>query len=393
MGVANLDRIARDISERFRSICYTREGYYALHEPTFSNNEKQLVLNCIQSTFVSTVGEFVGQFEEKISEYVGAKFCIAVVNGTNALQVALRCSGVEANDEVITPSLTFIATANAIAYLGALPNFVDVDQHTLGIDPEKLEKYLEKIGEMRNDRLYNKHTKKRISAIVPVHIFGHPVRYKEIRDVALKFNLKIVEDAAEALGSKYDKHFCGTLGEIGVFSFNGNKIITSGGGGMIVTNDENLAHRCRHLINTAKKKNKFEFIHDEIGYNYRMPNLNAALGLGQVQSLAARVKIKRKLARKYLKVFSDAEYGSMITEPKNCESNYWLNTLYLNEPCDVHEVCERLNNFEIMARPIWQPLHLSTPYSKCPKDDLSITDSLYPRLISLPSSPQIIENV
>ncbi|MDA7455157.1 LegC family aminotransferase [Planktomarina temperata] len=389
----DLSGIASDISERFRKIGAKSGVYYSLHEPTFSDIEKDLVVNCIETTFVSTFGEFVGQFEDKISKFVGAKFGIAVVNGTNALQVALRCSGIKANDEVIIPSLTFIATANAIAYLGAVPNFVDVDDYTLGIDPEKLETYLRKIGEVRDNQLYNKNTKNRISAIVPVHIFGHPVRYNEIRDVALKFNLKIVEDAAEALGSKYHNRFCGTLGDIGVFSFNGNKIITSGGGGMIVTNDESLADRCRHLVNTAKKKNKYEFIHDEIGYNYRLPNLNAALGLGQAQSLPAKLKLKRKLAGEYSQAFSDAEYGSMVKQPEYCESNYWLNTLFLKEARPVHEICDKLNDFGIMARPIWQPLHFSKPYSKCPKDDLSKTIHLYSRLISLPSSPQIIENV
>ena len=342
---------------------------------------------------MSSVGEFVGQFEDKLSKFVGAKFCIALVNGTNALQVALRCSGVKADDEVIMPSFTFIATANAVAYLGAKPNFVDVDEHTLGIDPVKLDKYLKKIGKIHNNELYNKKTKRRISAILPVHIFGHPVRFKEIQDIAIKFNLKVVEDAAEALGSKYYNDYCGTLGNIGVFSFNGNKIITSGGGGMIVTDDQNLAYRCRHLANTAKTQNKFEFIHDEIGYNYRMPNLNAALGLGQMQSLETKVKIKRKLANKYLQVFSDADYGRMIKEPGGCESNYWLNTLFLNKAFSVHQICENLNEFGIVGRPIWQPLHLSTPYSKCPSDDLTQTIYLNSRLISLPSSPQIIANV
>ena len=366
----------------------TGSGPVALHEPSFDGNELRYLQECLKSNYVSSVGKFVDQFESLISDYTGAKYVVSVVNGTTALQIALKLVGVKREDEVLVPALTFVATANAVSYLGAIPHFVDSDSETLGINVEKLRNYLYQTTEVESGYCINKSTKRAITALVPMHTFGHPSDLEGLLSVAKEFNLLLVEDAAESLGSFYQGRHTGTYGIIGTLSFNGNKIITTGGGGAILTNDETLAKRAKHLTTTAKIPHKWEFDHDEIGYNFRMPNLNAALGCAQIETLSEKIKKKRELYKKYTAAFNSVPEAFIFEEPKNSYSNYWLQTLILQREDLVLRdlILEESNTGGIMTRPTWKLLSGLTPYHGFPAMNLDGSKSLYSRVINLPSS-------
>ena len=364
-------------------------GPVALHEPSFDGNEWIYLKECLDSNYVSSVGKFVDQFELSLANYTGAKYAISVVNGTAALQIALKLAGVNSGEEVLLPALTFVATANAISYLGAIPHFVDSEESTLGIDVVKLREYLSANTEKQSGLCVNKSTKRVIRALVPMHTFGHPSDLEQLLSIARDFNLVLVEDAAESLGSFYKGQHTGTFGLLGTLSFNGNKTITTGGGGAILTNDEALAMRAKHLTTTAKISHRWEFDHDEIGYNYRMPNINAALGCAQMDKLPEKISSKRELFKRYKEEFNLISGASIFEEPKNCQSNYWLQTLLLeDDSVDLRDsILEASNKEGIMTRPAWKLMSNIAPYRNSPAMSLESANSLYRRVINLPSSP------
>jgi len=363
----------------------------ALHEPNFGPRERTLVTETIDTGWVSSGGKFVDQFEQTVARYVGAKHGIAIVNGTAALHLALILAGVRAEDEVLVPAITFVATANAVRHANAHPHFVDASWTTLGIDAQALDRHLQDIGAMQGGVLMNTRTNRPIRAVVPMHAFGHPVDFDALRKVAAKYNLVIVEDAAEALGSKYGDKPCGSLGVCAALSFNGNKIITTGGGGMIVTNDDALAARARHISTTAKLPHAWEFLHDEVGYNYRLPNLNAALGCAQMERIDEFVTAKRNLAARYLDEFTKSEDGAILAEPSGTRSNYWLNTLVLDSGdfAARDAVLKALHAARILARPVWTPMHLLPMYKDSPRAPLPVAEDIHRRCINLPSSASL----
>ncbi|GIU70260.1 MAG: aminotransferase DegT [Candidatus Woesearchaeota archaeon] len=356
----------------------------ALHEPLFIGNEKKYVLDCIDSTFVSSVGQYVNLIEKKLSEYTNSEYCIMTVNGTSALHVALSLAGVMPDTEVITQPLTFVATCNAISYCGAKPVFVDVDEDTLGMSPKSLKKFLKENCKIYDKKVVNKITGKEISAIVPMHTFGHTCRIDEIVQIAMEFNIPVVEDAAEAMGSFYKNKHAGIFGLMGVLSFNGNKIITSGGGGAIITDNQELAQKAKHISTTAKLPHKWEYYHDEIGYNYRMPNINAALLLGQLENLEKFVKIKRELAKTY-KNFFDAIGINFITEPINAKSNYWLNAIMLDSRKERDEFLEFTNSNGVNTRPVWVLMNKLPMYKGCYTFESKTAEYLEDRVVNIPS--------
>lgn len=360
-----------------------------LHEPRFGDRERELVLDCIETNWVSSAGKYVSRFEEMVAAATGSRYAIAIVNGTAALHAALMLEDVEPNDEVLLPSITFVATANAVRHAGAVPHFVDSTWDTLGLDPRALEAHLDAIAVRRNGAWVNKHTGRRLRAVVPVHIFGHPVDMAALRAVAARYDLAIVEDATESLGSTLNGKGCGTFGHSAVLSFNGNKIVTTGGGGMIVTDDEAHARHARHFTSTAKKPHAWAFEHDEVAYNYRLPNINAALGCAQMERLAGMVAAKRVLAERYLKAFRDFPGARIYREPKGSESNYWLNTLVLDREyaSERDRLLEALHGHGIRARPLWTPMHLLPMYRDCPRASLPVAEDMSTRCINLPSSP------
>lgn len=366
----------------------TDDTFTPLHIPIFEGNEIEYVTDCIKSNFVSSVGEYVNKFEEAICRYTGAKYAILTVNGTSALHISLMLAGVKENDEVLMPSLTFIATSNAVSYIKAIPHFVDVEEKSLGIDADKLDEYLSSIAIMENEVCINKKTKRKIKAIVPMHTFGHPVDMDKLKKVAEKYNLEIVEDAAESLGSFYKGIHTGNFGKLSAISFNGNKIITTGGGGCILANDEELAKKAKHLTTTAKIPHPWEYEHDMIGYNYRMPALNAALGLAQIEKLPEFIEKKRILANKYKELFADCKEFKFFTEPEYAKSNYWLNAIILNKGYENlrDDILKETNESGIMTRPIWKLMHHLTMFKECPKMDLTVSESLEKRVINIPSS-------
>jgi perosamine synthetase len=374
-----------DIIKFIRGIYKTDESI-PLHEPRFIGNEKKYLDECIDSTFVSSVGKFVNQFEQKIAEYTGATYAIVCVNGTAALHMALLLCGVKQDDEVITQPLTFVATANAIAYTGANPIFIDVDLATLGLSPDCVLQFLEEFGDLRNDGFcYNKLTGKRIAACVPMHTFGHPVKIEKLVTVCSKYNIPVIEDAAESLGSKYQGKHTGTFGEIGILSFNGNKIITTGGGGMILTNNEDLAEKVKHLTTQAKIAHPWNFVHDQIGYNYRMPNINAALGIAQLENLDMFVTKKRELADLY-KSFFATQGINFFTEPVDCTSNYWLNLILLENKTERDNFLEMSNEQKVMTRPSWQLMNRLEMFKHCQVAQIKNAEWIEERLVNLPSS-------
>lgn len=361
---------------------------YPLHEPEFSGREWEYVKGCIDTGLVSSVGAYVDKFERMLEEYSGAKHAVAVANGTAGLHIALKLAGVMPGDEVLIPTLTFVASANAVTYCGATPHFVDSEEATLGIDPEKLQDYLKKVAEQRSGACFNKKTGKVIRAILPMHTFGHPVRLDELLKVAGDFHINLVEDAAESLGSLYQGKHTGTFGLLGVLSFNGNKIITTGGGGAILTNNRELAKKAKHLTTTAKIAHAWEYRHDEIGYNYRLPNLNAALGCAQLEQLPDFLKYKRHLYGFYKVALRGFDGGNLFPEPAGCKSNFWLQTLVFKKEQnkELGLILAKLHEERILARPAWTPLHQLVPFQSFPRMDLQTTDRLAQRILNLPSS-------
>ena len=366
----------------------TSERPVALHEPRFAGREWDYVKQCLDSGWVSSAGRFVDEFEARLATLCGAKAAIAVVNGTAALHVALRLVGVGPGDEVIVPALTFVATANAVSYCGAVPHFADSDARNLGLDSQKLKLHLDRIAVSRNGACINRQSGRAIRAVVPVHVFGHPVDMDALKAVCDAFGLAVVEDATESLGSTYHGRPCGGLGTIGTLSFNGNKIVTTGGGGALIFNDLELARRARHLTTTAKVKHPWAFVHDEIGWNYRLPNLNAALGLAQLEQLDGFVAAKRQLASRYAKVFAAMRGVTFVTEPKDTASIYWLNAIMLDDDSGVARdaVLKASHAAGLLTRPAWTPMHQLAIFQDCPRGDLSVAESIARRLVNLPSS-------
>jgi len=364
-----------------------QKDFVSLHEPTFDEMEIDYVTDCIKSGWVSSVGKYVDRFEQELADFTGVKRAVAVVNGTAALQIALKVAGVQSGDEVFMPSLTFVATANATSYLQAFPHFVDVSEKTLGLDPIKLEEYIKEIGEMKSGQLTNKHTGRIIRAVVPMHTFGHPVDLDPLIELCERYNLVLVEDAAESLGSYYKGKHTGGFGRVSALSFNGNKIMTTGGGGAVLTNDDKLADYAKHITTTAKVPHRWAYEHDEIGYNYRMPNINAALGCAQLQKVPVFIEQKRQLTKKYMQSVSELDGVTLFNEPTNTQGNYWLQTLVLGQQHNRDAVLDLLNEQGVMSRPIWTPMDELEPFKQMPKADLTITQQLKNTLINIPSTP------
>ena len=372
-----------------RNYYQTPEGFIPLHEPRFIGNEKKYVLDSIDSTFVSSIGKYVDKFEEMMREYTGAEYAIATVNGTASLHMSLLLAGVKRDELVITQPLSFVATCNAISYIGAEPLFIDVDLDTLGLSADKLEIFLKGKTEIKGGYCYHKQTGKRISACVPMHTFGHPVEIDRILELCSSYNIALVEDAAESIGSKYENRHTGTFGLLGAFSFNGNKTITCGGGGVIITNDEKLAKLAKHLTTQSKVPHKWEFVHDHIGYNYRLPNLNAALACSQLEKLEDFILSKRKLAAAYEHFFSAKPEFHFYVEPKKSRSNYWLNVVLLKNKEKRDEFLAFTNNHGIMTRPAWALMNNLEMFKNCVCEDISNAIFIVERLVNLPSSVKV----
>lgn len=368
---------------------YGTNDFIPLHAPCFTGNEKRYLRETIDSTFVSSVGEFVEKFEKKIAEYTGSEYAIATVNGTSALHAALKLGGVDQGDEVITQSLTFVATCNAIRYCGATPLFIDVDKKTLGLSPDSLKAFLTTHCEIRDDgACWNKTSNRRITACLPMHTFGFPAQLDELIRVCQKFNILLIEDAAESLGSFYKKKHTGTAGTLAILSFNGNKIITTGGGGIILTSDKLLAQRARHITTTAKIPHRWDFDHDEVGFNYRMPNLNAALGVAQLESLPDYLKSKRSIAHTYQR-WGDEHGIQFVKEPVNSVANYWLNVVLTKNREQRDELLQQTHNMKVMTRPVWKPMHQLKINQDCYAVDMTNTEFLSNRLVNVPSSVRL----
>jgi len=368
---------------------YKNRESIQLHEPCFIGNEKKYLIECIDSTFVSYVGKYVNLFEELIQKFTGTKYAIAVSSGTVALDVVLFLTGVKPCDEVLTQPLTFVATANAISHVGAKPIFVDCEKDTLGMSPEKLEDFL--MNEtIITDAGYcqNKKTGNRVTACIPVHIFGHPTKIDKIVEICKRYNILVIEDAAESLGSYYRERHTGTFGKAGILSFNGNKIVTTGGGGMIITNEEEMANKARHITTTAKVPHKWEFVHDEVGYNYRMPNINAAVGCAQMENLPFFIENKRELAQIYQSFFNEIGV-EFLSEKNDCRSNYWLNAIILKDRTQRDEFLEYCHRNNVMARPAWTLMNKLPMYKNCRHTNLDNAQWLEDRIVNIPSSVRV----
>ena len=368
---------------------FNTTDFIPLHEPRFVGNEKKYLNDCIDSTFVSSVGKYVDRFEDEFAKRVGSRYAIATVNGTSALHISLLLAGVTKDDEVITQPLTFIATCNAISYIGAKPIFVDVDLDTMGLSPASLKDFLEKNCKIENKKCINKNTNRVIKACVPMHTFGHPCRIDEVRDICKLWHVELVEDAAESLGSYYKEQHTGTFGKLGAFSFNGNKIITSGGGGVIVTDDEELAKKAKHLTTTAKVPHKWEYVHDMVGYNYRMPNLNAALLVAQLEQLDDFLQNKRDLACEYEGFFSRFDRVKFVKEPQNSKSNYWLQSIILKDKKQRDEFLEITNSNGVMTRPVWKLMNELDMFKDCQCSNLKNSKYLEQRVVNISSSVRL----
>lgn len=374
------------IIQFIREVFDEKENFIPLHAPYFGGNEKKYLNETIDSTFVSSVGAFVDLFEQKMCEYTGAKYAVACVNGTNALHIALLLSGVQPDDEILSQALTFIATANAISYIGAKPVFIDVDADTMGMSPTALSQFLENNAERKTDGFtYNKKTGKKISACVPMHTFGLPCRIDEIQNICTQWNIVVIEDAAESLGSYYKGKHTGTFGKLGVFSFNGNKTITCGGGGSIITNDDEIAKKAKHITTQAKVPHPWKFMHDEIGYNYRMPNLNAALACAQLEQLDEFILNKRQTAKQYQEFFEHSDVR-FIAEIENSKANYWLNAVLFPNENERDLFLEQSNQEKVMTRPIWELMTSLPMFKNCENDGLKNSRYLAERIVNLPSS-------
>lgn len=365
---------------------YQTEEFVPLHSPCFVGKEKEYLNECIDTTFVSSVGKFVDRFEEMTAAYTGAKRAVVCVNGTNALHMAMMLVGVEREDEVLTQALTFIATCNAISYIGAHPVFIDVDKDTMGLSPSAIKAWLTKNTEIRDSQCYNKNTSRRVKACVPMHTFGHPVKIDELVNICKEFHIELVEDAAESLGSFYKGQHTGTFGRIGILSYNGNKTITTGGGGMLLFQDEEQGAYAKHLTTQSKVPHRWDFVHDHVGYNYRMPNINAALGCAQMENLERFIISKREVADKYMEFFSRVKNIDFFREPRNASSNYWLNAVVLEDKEAQQSFLEYTNNCGIMTRPIWQLMNKLPMFQNCETDGLVNTQWFEERVVNIPSS-------
>lgn len=359
--------------------------------PKFIGNEKQYLNECIDTTFVSSVGQFVDRFEKDMAAYTGAKRAVVCVSGTNALHMAMMLAGVEREDEVLTQALTFIATCNAISYIGAHPVFIDVDKTTMGLSPDAVKSWLSKNGEIKNGQCFDKQTGRRVKACVPMHTFGHPVRIEELASVCKEWNIELVEDAAESIGSKYKSKHTGLFGKVGALSFNGNKTITTGGGGMLLFMDEELGALAKHLTTQAKVPHRWEFKHDHIGYNYRMPNINAALGCAQLEHLDEYIADKRATAAAYAEFFKNVEGIDFFNEPENCFSNYWLNVVILPNHEKQLEFLQETNDNGVMTRPIWELMNRLPMFNHCMHDSLDNTIWFADRVVNVPSSVRLLK--
>jgi perosamine synthetase len=374
--------------DRLRALTGREDGFVALHEPIFHGKEWEFVKACLDTGWVSSAGKYVDVFEAALAECCDAAHAVAVVNGTAALHVTMILSGVQPGDEVLIPALTFVATANAVAYVGAVPHLCDSTVDTLGIDPVRLRLYLSEIADRSNGATVNRKTGRRIAALVPMHTYGHPVDMDLLLSVAADFELPLIEDAAESLGSRYKGRPCGGIGRLGALSFNGNKIITTGGGGAIVTNDPDLAKAAKHLTTTAKVPHKWAFCHDAVGYNYRLPNLNAALGCAQLEKLDEFLSAKRRLAQRYITGFDGFAGLAVVREPAFARSNYWLNAVLLNEECaDMRDqLLDSANADGLQCRPAWTLMHRLAMFASAPRMNLPVAESIAARLINIPSS-------
>lgn len=383
MQKCNMENIKKFIRSQFNT-----SEFIPLHAPIFIGNEKKYVMETIDSTFVSSVGKFVDKFEEVIKEYTGAKYAIATVNGTAALHMSLILAGVKKDDLILTQSLSFIATCNAISYIYAEPVFIDVDKTTLGLSPIALEEFLKENSYQKNGECFHKDSDRRISACVPMHTFGHPVEIDTIASICEKYNVVLVEDAAESIGSFYKNVHTGNFGKLGAFSFNGNKTVTCGGGGVIITNDEKLGKLGKHLTTQAKVPHRWEFVHDHVGYNYRLPNLNAALACAQMEQIELFIENKRKLSAAYEEFFKGTDIH-FAKEPEHTRSNYWLNAILLKDLEARNNMLAELNDADIMARPSWELMHHLIMFKNCFRDDQSNAQWISDRLINIPSSVRL----
>jgi perosamine synthetase len=365
--------------------------HYALHEPEFTGHEKDYVVDCIDTGWVSSVGAYVDRFEQMLTEYTGAKHAVAVANGTAALHMCLVLAGVERDDEVLIPALTFIATANAVSYCGAIPHFCESEWNSLGLDAKALDAYLNETAELRDDSCFNRATGRRIRAVMPMHVFGHPVDLDALVALAARWKLVLVEDAAESLGSFRGGLHTGNTGIVAGLSFNGNKTVTTGGGGAILTNDAELGRRAKHLTTTARVKHQWAFIHDEVGFNYRLPNLNAALGCAQMEQLPRFIAQKRVLAQRYIDAFQDVPGIRVLKEPAGSAGNYWLNALILDaEQAHLRDaLLEATNAAGIMTRPVWTLMHRLPMYAQCPRMPLPVAEEIEARLVNIPSTARL----
>tara|TARA_B100000767_G_scaffold275739_1_gene314888 strand:+ start:4532 stop:5716 length:1185 start_codon:yes stop_codon:yes gene_type:complete len=372
---------------------YKIKTVYPLHEPLIEKDDQKNVIESVKSTYVSTVGPLIGKFEFEIAKYCGSKYAVATNSGTSALHLSLLALGVKKKDEVLVPAFTFVGTVNSIAYCDAIPHFIDSSIEKKGVDVNKLEIYLKRITVRKGKFIYNKNTGNRIKAIIPVHIFGHPCEIDKILVLAKKYNLIVLEDAAESLGSRYKNKHCGTFGNVGCLSFNGNKIITSGSGGAVLTNSKKIATKIKHLSMVAKKRHKWSFIHDEVGFNYKLTNLNASLGLSQLKKIEKFLIAKRKLFNIYNQVFSSlTQYLDVLKEPNLSRSNYWLQNIILKKPNAYrkNKILQKLNDNNIFARPAWMLMSDLKPFKKYPKMDLTGSKIFFNSVISIPSSQSIL---
>ena len=365
---------------------YPDRDFIPLHEPHFGGNEKRYLEDCIDSTFVSSVGKYVDRFEEMIREFTGAKCAVATVNGTAALHIALLLAGVQRNDLVITQPLTFIATCNAISYCGAEPVFIDIDRRNLGLSADALEVWLAANSVLEGENCYHIGSRQRLAACVPMHTFGHPCQIDRIVEICERYHIPVVEDSAESIGSYYKGRHTGTFGKLGIFSFNGNKTITTGGGGMIITNDDELGKLAKHITTTAKVPHPWEFVHDMTGYNYRLPNVNAALGCAQMEQLPEILANKRETARLYQEFFASLDGITYVSEPRDCVSNYWLNVVLFNDREARNGFLQQSNTSKVMTRPAWTLMNKLAMFSKAISGDLEISEEIEACLVNIPSS-------
>jgi len=386
--------LATEVLRRIRKVLPNPEKFYALHEPTFTGNELEYVGECIKTGWVSSAGKFVDRIEAQLAAYVGTRRAVAVVNGTAALQISLAASGLQAGDEVLVPTMTFVATANAVIHAGGIPHFVDTGKNNLNIDPSNVANYLEEIAIVSEGVCRNKKSGRRIFAIIPVHILGHACQVDQFALLAEKYHLVMIEDIAEGLGTVYRGQHVGKFGKLAALSFNGNKIITTGGGGAVITDDDELADKIKHLTTTAKLPHRWEYVHDRVGYNFRMPNLNAALGCAQLERMDALLAKKRILAERYTEAFEGLSEITFYREPEECKSNYWLNAVRLTDPNMAvrDEMLQVLNDQKIQSRPMWKLMHTLPMYAESPRADINYATLHEAAVINIPSSPFLADS-